>query len=354
MVGFAADHAARRLPAVFRDRRGRCCWSPASEPAHALNLASAVEARGRLRPGRAASPSSCRDRSPPPSPPRCCSRRSYTFWSQAVIAEVYALHIVFVALTLLLLLRWATRPTAGAAGAFFAVYALGFGNHLSMILLLPALRAVSAARPRRAAGDRCSTPRVVALATAVRAPAARCSTLWNLRALWLLPDPPHGLARGAAALLVRRHEVRLARHDGDERAARRCSAITLRDVLVRPAAAVRRSLPAARGRGPGRSCRAATGGAASLMLLAVRRPTSLFAYSYNVGDTHVFYLPSHLMLALLAAPGTACSLVAQCALDAAPAALRAGCWRSLLRRSRERTATIPALDRSRDTGRRRC
>ena len=35
----------------------------------------------------------------------------------------------------------------------------------------------------------------------------------------------------------------------------------------------------------------------------------LFAYSYNVGDAHVFYLPSHMMIALLAAPGAV--LVAQ-------------------------------------------
>src|SRR5207248_9393699 len=27
-----------------------------------------------------------------------------------------------------------------------------------------------------------------------------------------------------------------------------------------------------------------------------------FAYTYNVGDVHVFYLPSHLIVALLAAP----------------------------------------------------
>src|SRR4051812_30976995 len=38
---------------------------------------------------------------------------SYTFWSQAVIAEVYALHLALVALTLLLLLRWAEAPTLG-------------------------------------------------------------------------------------------------------------------------------------------------------------------------------------------------------------------------------------------------
>ena len=28
-----------------------------------------------------------------------------------------------------------------------------------------------------------------------------------------------------------------------------------------------------------------------------------FAFSYNVGDSHVFYLPSHLIVALLIAPG---------------------------------------------------
>jgi hypothetical protein len=63
---------------------------------------------------------------------------SYTFWSQAVIAEVYALHAIFVCLTLLLLLRWADKPTTARLALFFAVYALGFGNHLSMILLGPA------------------------------------------------------------------------------------------------------------------------------------------------------------------------------------------------------------------------
>ena len=62
---------------------------------------------------------------------------SYTFWSQSIIAEVYALHVLFMALTLLLLLRWENRPTLSRLTLFFACYALGFGNHLSMILLAP-------------------------------------------------------------------------------------------------------------------------------------------------------------------------------------------------------------------------
>ena len=62
---------------------------------------------------------------------------SYTFWSQSIIAEVYALHILFVSLSMWLLLRWDARPTHLHLVAFFGAYALGFGNHLSMILLAP-------------------------------------------------------------------------------------------------------------------------------------------------------------------------------------------------------------------------
>src|SRR5881628_1916645 len=112
-------------------------WLTRAEPAHALNLASAVEAAvaigllvvvaaelsGSIAAGAAAA---------------LVFAVSYTFWSQSIIAEVYALHAVFMALTLLLLLRWQRQPTDGRLLAFFAVYALGFGNHLSMILLAPA------------------------------------------------------------------------------------------------------------------------------------------------------------------------------------------------------------------------
>jgi hypothetical protein len=42
---------------------------------------------------------------------------------------------------------------------------------------------------------------------------------------------------------------------------------------------------------------------AAVLLFAVYLVNVLFAFSYNVGDTHVFYLPSHLVIALLVAPG---------------------------------------------------
>src|SRR4051794_29794915 len=106
-------------------------WLTGAEPAHALNLASAIEAAvacglvvlvgvelsGSVAAAVAAS---------------LLMAVSYTFWSQAIIAEVYSLHLALLALTLLLLLRWAEAPTIGRLFAFFAIYALGFGNHLSM------------------------------------------------------------------------------------------------------------------------------------------------------------------------------------------------------------------------------
>ena len=85
-------------------------------PAHALNLASATQAAvacalvvllaeelsGSLLGAIAAA---------------IVFAGSYTFWTQAIIAEVYTLHLVFVAPTLLLLLRWQGRPSAARLSA---------------------------------------------------------------------------------------------------------------------------------------------------------------------------------------------------------------------------------------------
>src|SRR5581483_3162062 len=160
------------------------------EPAHALNLASAVEGAvaagllvfvgveltGSILAGAAAS---------------LLFVTSYTFWSQAIIAEVYALHALFLGATLLLLLRWERRPTLGRLTAFFAVYALGFGNHLSMVLLLPGFTAfLLLAAP---GGWRAMfAPRIVVLALACAA-AGALQYAWNLRTLWFTAHPPHGL-----------------------------------------------------------------------------------------------------------------------------------------------------------------
>ncbi len=61
-----------------------------------------------------------------------------TFWSQSVVAEVYSLHALFVAATLLLLILWARDRRDGLLIAACVVYAASFGNHLTAVTLLPA------------------------------------------------------------------------------------------------------------------------------------------------------------------------------------------------------------------------
>ena len=117
---------------------------------------------------------------------------SYTFWSQAIIAEVYALHLLMLALSLLTLLWWSERPASLARLAlFFSVYALGYGNHLMMVLLLgPATLFLAVSMPR---GIRdLVAPRVLALAIGIAA-LGSLQYLWNLRFLYALPYPPASL-----------------------------------------------------------------------------------------------------------------------------------------------------------------
>lgn len=59
---------------------------------------------------------------------------STTFWSQAVITEVYATDVCLIAVTLLMLLRWASLTRAGVTGGlvWFAIpFGLSLGTHLS-------------------------------------------------------------------------------------------------------------------------------------------------------------------------------------------------------------------------------
>jgi hypothetical protein len=60
------------------------------------------------------------------------------YWSQSIIAEVYTLNSFFVALTLFLLIKWDSTQKTNFFYIFLFIYALGFGNHLVLITLLPA------------------------------------------------------------------------------------------------------------------------------------------------------------------------------------------------------------------------
>lgn len=270
-------------------------WLTRAEPARALNLASAVEASvacGLLALVGAEISSSV----VAGAGAALLLAASYTYWSQAIIAEVYALHIAFVAATLLLLLRWQSHPTPGRLSAFFAVYALGFGNHLSMILLAPAYTVFLL----MAAPDGWRSmlrPRVVTLALSFAALGA-CQYLWNLRDLWYSPHPPHGVVDA-----LQRFWFDVTKSDWRETMVLHVPRSMLADRVAMYAFDLRqqfgRVVPVV-----------ALFGLGTLLRIEVRRglliglmyaATTAFAYSYNVGDTHVFFLPSHVCVALLTA-----------------------------------------------------
>ncbi|HEY2908438.1 MAG TPA: DUF2723 domain-containing protein [Vicinamibacterales bacterium] len=276
-----------------------------SEPAHALNLASAVE--GALASGAIVLAAAELSGSVTAAiPAALVFAGSYTFWSQAIIAEVYALHALLVSASLLLLLRWQVKPTMSRLTAFFAVYALGFGNHLSMVLLLPgyALFLLIAAPGGWRSIVR---PRVVILATTIAALGALQYT-WNLRELWLRPHVPNGLFDALSIFWfdVTKsdwRETMVARVPQSMLSARVAMyAFDLRQqfgwpipllAVVGLVAVWRRSWR----RG--------------VLMLTLYLVNVLFAFSYNVGDTHVFYVPSHLFIAMLVAP--ALTLIAEIA-----------------------------------------
>ncbi|MFQ5613887.1 MAG: DUF2723 domain-containing protein [Anaerolineae bacterium] len=60
------------------------------------------------------------------------------FWALSLIAEVYTLHTALMALVILLLLRWAERPTPYRLALAAFVTGLALGNHASTVLIAPA------------------------------------------------------------------------------------------------------------------------------------------------------------------------------------------------------------------------
>ena len=316
-------------------------WLTRLEPARAMNLASAVE--GALACGVIAlAAAELSESALAGAAAALLFGASYTFWSQAIIAEVYALHILFVALTLLLLLRWQARPSTGRLALFFAAYALGFGNHLSMVLLLPGYAIfLLAAAP---GGWRSMLrPRIVALALTIAA-AGALQYVWNLRGLWQWPNDPPGLV---AALQTFWFDVTKS---------------DWRDTLVMhvPGSMLRQRVAMYRFdlvQQFGWAIALAPLGVARLLVVEWRRgllmltlylANVIFAFTYSVGDTHVFYLPSHLIVALLMAPG----LVAAGRVATDPrlrrSATAAVCAAAIAYAAARAYRDYPALDRSHD------
>lgn len=64
---------------------------------------------------------------------------SPTFWTQASVAEVYTLHILFVASVTLCLAKWRLGAPDRWLLAGTALYAMSFGHHLMTVLALPGI-----------------------------------------------------------------------------------------------------------------------------------------------------------------------------------------------------------------------
>jgi hypothetical protein len=62
-----------------------------------------------------------------------------TFWSQASIAEVYTLHILFMASITLCLARWRLGASNRWLLAGMAIFALALGHHMMIVLMLPGM-----------------------------------------------------------------------------------------------------------------------------------------------------------------------------------------------------------------------
>jgi len=87
------------------------------------------------------------------------------FWSLSLIAEVYTLHTLLMALLILLLLRWEAHPTPARLASAALLFGLSMGHHAATVLLLPgAVWFVLAVAGRGALAPRNVLPACLALA----------------------------------------------------------------------------------------------------------------------------------------------------------------------------------------------
>jgi hypothetical protein len=267
---------------------------------------------------------------------------SYTFWTQAITAEVYTLHLLIMGAACLALTGWAARPTAGHLALFYAVFALGFGNHLSMVLLLPGF-AVFLLMHRRAGPNDPLRPQLVLMALAIAALGA-LQYAWNFRGLWTDLEPPASLGEAAAKFWFD-----VTKADWRETLVMTVSETGLQhrpDMYwfdLRQQFGIPGVVLAAIGFGyvlirwPGRA----------VLLLLLYAANVAFAWTYNVGDAYIFFLPSHFVVALCAGAGlTAIAALAgrasnrTVAMGVAAGLLLYPVWRGY--------DTYPAVDRSWD------
>jgi hypothetical protein len=232
---------------------------------------------------------------------------SYTFWSQAVIGEVYTLHLLLMALVLSAAAWWSRRPSYLRLTVLFALYGAAFGNHLMTILLAPALVLLIVLTPGGA--RQVFSVRGLAIA-ALCAAAGAAQYTWNAAYLWQVADPRPTLGEGVrdfwfdvtksdwrSTMVMAVHESALKRRAGLYWF-EICQQVGVAGVVAAGIGA----------------CTLLRRWRQLTVLLVAYLSAFVFAYTYNVGDVHVFFLPSHQVMVLAGA-----SAIAACVAYAAAA-----------------------------------
>jgi hypothetical protein len=267
---------------------------------------------------------------------------SYTFWSQAITAEVYTLHLMIVGACGLALLAWADRPTVAHLALFYAIYALGFGNHLSMVLLLPAFTVFLLMRRQRGPADPIQ-PRMVLMAVGMAVGGA-LQYAWNFRGLWADLEPPATVGEALAKFWF----------DVTKEDWRQTLVGTVSDVGLQHRPEMYWFDLQQQVGAPGvvlaviGFCYVLSRWPSRAVLLVLIYAANMgFAWTYNVGDVYVFFLPSHYVVALCAGAGVAAITTFVLRVSNRPVATAAGAvlllypaWRGY--------DTYPAVDRSGD------
>ena len=267
---------------------------------------------------------------------------SYTFWTQAVTAEVYTLHLMMVGAAGLAAMAWADRPTTGRLALFYALFALGFGNHLSMVLLVPAFTVFLLTHRRSGQADPLRL-RMLLMAAGIAGLGA-LQYAWNLRGLWAELEPPATFAEALAKFWFD-----VTKEDWRETLVNTVSetGLQFRPAMywfdLRQQVGVAGIALAAIGfcyvlwRWPKRA----------IFLLLFYAANLTFAWTYNVGDAYIFFLPSHYIVTLSAGGGIAAVGVVASRLSNRTVGT-AACALLLLYPAWRGYDTLPAVDRSWD------
>ena len=222
---------------------------------------------------------------------------TYTLWSQATVAEVYTLHLLAAAAVLFFLTRWLLEPRPADLLAACAVYAVSFGNHMTSLMLLPAVAYAAAVEWRRAV-----TVRHAAWAAAwIAIGAAQYGYL-----VWRTYDPPAAAPLGVAAHNLREFWWVVSGEQWQSQM-----------FAFGPAELVTQRLPLF-ARYFGRDFAAAAllvplGVAAlrpwrvNVFLLLAAAGNGFYALTYDIPDVFVYLLPSYLVAAVYL--GVACEAV---------------------------------------------